>query len=70
MTKGMKYEMDRHEQPLQCQKSPQELGFDLDPCKDVVERNQKKKDHTCPSRKTQIPAPVPTRLIAVCSAVP
>lgn len=41
MTKGMKYERDRPKRPLQCQKSPQELGFDLDPHKGIVERNLK-----------------------------
>lgn len=42
MTKGMKYERDRPKRLLQCQKSPQELGFDLDPHKGIVERNLKK----------------------------
>ena len=42
MTKGMKYERDRPKWPLQCQKSPQELGFDLDPHKGIVEGSLKK----------------------------
>lgn len=46
MTKGMKYERDRPQRPLQCQKSPQELGFDLDPHKGIAERNLEKKKKT------------------------
>lgn len=55
MTKGMKCERDRPKRPLQCQKSPQELGFDLDPRKDTVERNSKtptKEPHVSQLEKT------------------
>lgn len=53
-------------------KNPQELGFDLDLHKGIVERNffKKIKSHTCPSWKRQVPAPVLTRPVAVCSVGP
>lgn len=44
----MKHEQNRPKWSLQCQESPQELGFDIDPHKGLVKRNLKKRSQQKP----------------------